>query len=54
MPNLSPFNAIGMCTKRHCHTTQSVGYYFYETTKFYFQSWENMCAHYGNSERKIQ
>ena len=53
IPNLSPFNAIGMCTKRALpYYTKGVGYYFYETTKgFYFQSWENMCAHYGSVER---
>ena len=49
MPNVSPFQAISMVAKRALPKyTKGVGYYFYETTKgFYFQSWENMCAHYG-------
>ena len=54
IPNLSPFKAISMCAKRALpYYTKGVGYYFYETTKgFYFQSWENMCAHYGTKERE--
>ena len=49
MPNISPFQAIDLCTKRALPKyAGGVGYYFYETTKgFYFRSWENMCAHYG-------
>ncbi len=46
MPNVSPFKAIEMISKKALPKYgQGVGYYFYETTKgFYFQSWENMCA----------
>ena len=53
IPNLAPFKAIDLIRKRAIPGyTKGVGYYFYETTKgFYFQSWENMCAHYGTKER---
>ena len=53
MPNISPFKAISLVKRRAIpEHTKGVGYYFYETTKgFYFQSWENMCAHYGTKER---
>ena len=46
MPNISPFNAIGMIAKRALpERGNGVGYYYYETTKgLYFQSWENMCT----------
>jgi hypothetical protein len=52
MPNISPFKAIGLVSKRALPKYgQGVGYYFYETTKgFYFQSWENMCAQYARIE----
>ena len=54
MPNISPFKAISLVSKRALPKYgKGVGYYFYETTKgFYFQSWENMCAHYARSEKK--
>ena len=53
MPNISPFKAISLVSKRALPKYgKGVGYYFYETTKgFYFQSWENMCAHYARNER---
>jgi len=53
MPNIPPFKAISLISKRALPKYgESVGYYFYETTKgFYFQSWENMCAHYARNER---
>ena len=55
IPNLSPFKAIDLIRKRAIPGyTKGVGYYFYETTKgFYFQSWENMCAHYGSREKSV-
>ena len=54
MPNISPFKAISLVSKRALPKYgKGVGYYFYETTKgFYFQSWENMCAHYARSEKR--
>ena len=54
MPNIPPFKAISLVAKRALPKQgQSVGYYFYETTKgFYFQSWENMCAKFARSERE--
>jgi len=53
MPNIPPFKAISLVSKRALPKYgEGVGYYFYETTKgFYFQSWENMCAHYARNER---
>ena len=56
MPNIPPFEAIHMCARRaRPKYSEGVGYYFYETTKgFYFQSWDNMCAHYGTMEKPIQ
>ena len=53
IPNLSPFKAINMIAKRSLpRFGDGAGYYFYETTKgFYFQSWENMCAHYARTEK---
>ena len=53
IPNLNPFKAINLIAKRSIPKYgKGVGYYFYETTKgFYFQSWENMCAHYARNER---
>ena len=52
IPNISPFKAISLIAKRSLPKYgKGVGYYFYETTKgFYFQSWENMCAHYARVE----
>ena len=54
MPNVSPFKAIGMCANKALpYYSKGVGYYFYETTKgFFFQSWENMCAHYGGTKER--
>ena len=54
IPNLSPFKAISLVAKRSLPKYgEGAGYYFYETTKgLYFQSWENMCAHYARSEKK--
>ena len=54
MPNIPPFKAISLVSKRALPKYgKGVGYYFYETTKgFYFQSWENMCAHYARSEKR--
>ena len=54
MPNIPPFKAISLVSKRALPKYgEGVGYYFYETTKgFYFQSWENMCAHYARSEKR--
>ena len=54
IPNLNPFKAIGLISKKALPKFgDGVGYYFYETTKgFYFQSWENMCAEYASSERE--
>jgi len=53
IPNLNPFKAIGLISKRALPKYgNGVGYYFYETTKgLYFQSWENMCAQYARNER---
>ena len=53
MPNISPFKAISLVSKRALPKYgKGVGYYFYETTKgFYFQSWENMCAEKGTIAR---
>jgi len=56
MPNIPPFKAISLVAKRALPKQgQSVGYYFYETTKgFYFQSWENMCANGTQTRDPIQ
>jgi len=56
MPNVSPFKAIEMISKKALPKYgQGVGYYFYETTKgFYFQSWENMCANGTQTRDPIQ
>ena len=54
VPNMRPLNAINMLAKKALagKSKKGAGYYFYETTKgLYFQSWENMCAHYGTREK---
>jgi len=46
VPNINPFSAIGMMSKRAlADDSKSAGYYFYQTTKgFHFRSWESMCV----------
>ena len=48
IPNLTPFDAIGLLAKRSLPDNQSsngAGYLFYETTKgFHFRSWESLCV----------
>ncbi len=46
MPNLKPFDAIGMISKRSlADNSKSNGFLFYETTKgFQFRSWESLCV----------
>jgi hypothetical protein len=44
IPNLTPFDAIGLLAKRALpEKTEGAGYLFYETTKgFHFRSWESL------------
>ena len=53
IPNLPPFQAVSLLTRRALpENSEASGYYFYETTKGYnFRSWESMCAHYGRIQR---
>jgi hypothetical protein len=46
IPNLTPFDAIGLLAKRSLpEKTEGAGYLFYETTKgFHFRSWESLCV----------
>ena len=46
IPNLTPFDAIGLLAKRALpEKTEGAGYLFYETTKgFHFRSWESLCV----------
>ena len=48
VPNLNPFDAIGLLCKRSLPDSKSdkgAGYMFYETTKgFHFRTWDNLCA----------
>tara|TARA_B110000902_G_scaffold213121_1_gene244476 strand:+ start:113 stop:1603 length:1491 start_codon:yes stop_codon:yes gene_type:complete len=46
VPNLKPFDAIGMISKRSlADNSKSNGFLFYETTKgFQFRSWESLCV----------
>jgi len=48
VPNLNPFDAIGMMCKKslsNIERSRGAGYLFYETTKgFNFRSWESLCV----------
>ena len=54
IPNLNPFDAIGLLCKRSLpdsSTDKGAGYLFYETTKgFHFRTWDNLCAEKNNSK----
>jgi hypothetical protein len=57
IPNLTPFDAIGLLAKRSLHDkNKGAGYLFYETTKgFHFRSWESLCVdENGNPRKPIQ
>ena len=55
IPNLNPFSAIRMISKRALPEIQGsngAGYMFYETTKgFHFRSWESLCVDKGGNLR---
>ena len=55
IPNLNPFDAIGLLCKRALPDSKSdkgAGYLFYETTKgFHFRTWDNLCAGKNVEER---
>ena len=46
IPNLTPFDAIGLLAKRALpEKNEGAGYLFYETTKgFHFRSWQSLCV----------
>ena len=57
IPNLTPFDAIGLLAKRSLQDkNKGVGYLFYETTKgFHFRSWESLCVdEVGQPKEPIQ
>ena len=56
IPNMHPFQAIGMLQKRAmADDSESVGYHFYETpTGFHFRSWESMCVDKNGNPREVK
>ena len=57
IPNLTPFDAIGLLAKRALpEKTEGAGYLFYETTKgFHFRSWQSLLVdEIGQSKEPIQ
>jgi len=57
IPNLTPFDAIGMLAKRSLpeskNNSAGAGYLFYETTKgFHFRSWESLLVDANGNPRK--
>ena len=56
IPNLRPFDAIKMLARKAlANNSNSVGYYFYETTKgFHFRSWESMCVDEMGNPRPVK
>ena len=53
IPNIKPFSAISMlCRRAMAEDSNSVGYYFWETTKgFHFRSWESLCVNKNGEPR---
>ena len=56
IPNLTPFAAIGLLSKRAlADDKKGAGFHFYETTKgFHFRSWESMCVTKDKQPRDIK
>ena len=56
IPNIAPFKAIEMLSKRRWQTTvKSAGYLFYQTTKgFHFRSFESMCVNSNGMPREVK
>jgi len=54
IPNLTPFDAIGLLAKRALpEKTEGAGYLFYETTKgFHFRSWESLLVDEVGQQRE--
>jgi len=58
VPNLNPFDAISMISRKSLSDIQSskgAGYLFFETTKgFHFRSWENLCVDSNGDQREVK